>query len=74
MSPTWRWGRAAFGTTQAVPRSSRQWKVAELLLPARDTNNLRYVQPRVLVTNCRQESGRGSLRGRIHGIGATDFI
>jgi hypothetical protein len=67
MSPTERCRRPAFGTTQAAPRSSRQRKVAELLLPASDTNNLRYAQPRILVTNCRQESGRCSLRGRIQG-------
>jgi hypothetical protein len=41
MCPTeWCWRRPAFNTTQTMPRSSRQWKVAELLNRASDSKGL----------------------------------
>jgi hypothetical protein len=40
MCPTERWRRPAFDTTQTMPRSSRQWKVAELLNRASDSKGL----------------------------------
>jgi len=47
MSLTERWRRPAFDTNQAVPGSSRRWKVAELLNRASDTSQMGISEKRV---------------------------
>jgi hypothetical protein len=61
MFPTERWRRPVFDTNQAVPRSSRQWNVAELLRRTSDTN-----QASVGLSQCKAVFLTGLLRRAPH--------